>query len=285
MVIRDALLKAEEILKSGGIESARLDAQVLLAYTLQQDRVFLHLQKDLLIEPRQEKAYFDLIQKRAQYVPVAYLTGTKEFMSLEFCVTPDTLIPRPDTEILVEAVLEQLKPVLNPHVIDLGTGSGAIAVSLAYYHQGLTADAVDVSSGALNAAQENARRHGAGGRISFYRADMLSDPLDFGCLYDAVVSNPPYITKAEMAGLMEDVIRYEPEAALCGGEDGLLFYRAILSKMADKIKKQGLIAFEIGYNIGDEVCRLLKESEKFESVRMLQDLAGLDRVVLARRTG
>ncbi|MBR5157677.1 MAG: peptide chain release factor N(5)-glutamine methyltransferase [Clostridia bacterium] len=259
-------------------DTARLDAEVLLAYLLKKERVWFAIHSK---DKPDEKTVFDfrnLIERRKSGEPVAYITGTREFMGLPFKVKKGILIPRPDTETLVEAVLNENLPQ-NAKILDLCTGSGAIAVSLAYYMKQSSVCAVDISDICIKTATENAEINGVLNRVEFKQADVLYDELNFEKA-DALVSNPPYIESAELDDLMKDVKDFEPSLALDGGSDGLVFYRKIVSLLPKLLNDGGLVAFEVGHNQADSVCDILKE-QGCTDVKTVCDLAGIKRVVMA----
>ena len=256
----------EGYFQKAGLDSPRLDAEVLLSYVLNKERIFLYVHFDQPMEAAELAAYKDCIKRRVQRQPVAYITGHKEFMGLEFKVTPATLIPRPDTEILVEAVLQRLKAgaeAAGSLIADIGTGSGAICLSLLNYLPELQAVTVDISAEALAVAEENADRLELSERVEFLQGDMLG-PLAqqaerFSGRLSAIVSNPPYIPRADIAGLEPDVRAFEPLGALDGGEDGLDFYRRISLEAGAYLSDGGVLLFEIGWKQKDAVSALLAQ--------------------------
>ncbi len=281
MVIGALLKEATAALTAAGISSARLDSEVLLAFVLKKERLYLAMHKDADISAELAHRFRRLIDRRAAHEPVAYLTGCREFMSLPFYVAPGVLIPRPDTETLVEFALERLDKKIPYSILDLCTGSGAIAVSLAYYLPESHVTAVDISPLCTEAAQKNAAQNGVAARVTVLQADVykLSDEKK----YDCVVSNPPYIPSGVLPGLEPDVRDYEPATALDGGSDGLDFYRFLTKKAAALLKPAGLLAFEVGHDQSDAVMALLQESGSFQDIGTRRDLAGICRVVYGIR--
>jgi len=222
--------------------------------------------------------FIDGLKRLENDEPISYITGTREFMGLDFSVNSSTLIPRPDTEILVEAVLN-LTDGKTAKILDIGCGSGCIGISLAYYNKNAHITEIDISENALDTAKENAIKNGVNDRISFINMDILSDfPTEE---FDILVSNPPYIRSNVVPTLEKNVRDFEPLTALDGGDDGLIFYKRIIEN--EKIKKNGYIAFEIGYDQGTEVSNLLEKCGKFGEITLLKDLAGNDRVVIAEK--
>ncbi len=279
--IGEAVAEATGVLRSGGVEEARLDAEVILAFLLKMSRTELYLKTGSRIEDRVLEEYFAMIGRRAQHEPVAYITGEKEFMSLTFSVNRAVLIPRPETELVVEEALA-IKPL---RVIDVGTGSGAIAVSLAHYLPECRVWAVDVSAEALEVAGLNARRCGVDRRITFLRGNLL-DPLDspeFTDSFDVIAANLPYIPAREMDNLPLDVVGFEPHTALDGGDDGLRCYREMCPAAAGLLKTGGALLTEIGFNQAGAMRDLL-ENAGFSGVEVIKDLARFDRVVKAVKT-
>ncbi len=226
-----------------------------------------------------------LVARRTCGEPVAYLTGVQEFWSLDFAVTPDVLIPRPETEHLVETVAEFLASRPGPQrLLDLGTGSGAIAVSVARECPRVEVWATDVSHEALEVARANACRHGVDHRMRWLQGDLFGALGGSATSFDALVSNPPYIPGPDMARLPRDVRDWEPALALDGGTDGMVFYRRIVAEGIPHLREGGLLAVETGADLGDRVPELFHAHRGLDQVRVLPDHAGLPRVVTAERT-
>lgn len=282
MVIGTLLTEGTDALRQAGVESPRLDAEVLLAHLLQKERLYLSLHRTETVLSEIARAFRGLIARRAAHEPIAYLTGHKEFMSLDFQVGPGVLIPRPDTETLVELVIANFEKKKNISVLDLCTGSGAIAVSLAYYLPESRVTAYDISSICVETARHNAAQNGVGNRVMVEKKDVLQ-PLEAGTSYDCVVSNPPYIPAETVASLETDVRDYEPRSALDGGADGLLFYRHFAAAASPLLVTGGLLALETGHDQAAAVAALLKETGCFGEIGIHRDLAGIDRVVCGKR--
>ncbi|MDI7248009.1 MAG: peptide chain release factor N(5)-glutamine methyltransferase [Bacillota bacterium] len=291
--VRDALRIATERLRGAGIPTPRLDAEVLLAHVLGARREYLYAHPERRLGAEEHASYQAAVERRLTRLPVAYITGRKEFMSLEFLVDENVLIPRPETETLVEAVIDRLRergggvgqtagaPVL---VADIGTGSGAIAVSIAWFVRRACLIAVDISPEALRVARENARRHGVEGRMEFLEGDLL-EPLSGRNLegrIDAVVSNPPYLSRRMMANLPPEVAK-EPRGALAGGEAGLDLARAILDGARTFLAPDGFVALEVGHDHAATVRRIATDEFGYDGVDTIPDYAGVQRVVIARR--
>jgi release factor glutamine methyltransferase len=222
----------------------------------------------------------ELIKRRVDGWPVAYLTGEKEFYLLKFEVSPAVLIPRPETETLVLEADRLLKPLSKPTVLDLGVGSGCISVSIAHQKKDARITSVDISPDALDIARRNAERHGVAERIAFVQGDLF-DPVP-PIAFDLVVSNPPYVTPAELAALAPDVREHEPRLALDGGPDGLAFYRRIAAGVGKTLKPGGWVLVEIGATQEEAVRSLFAERAELEIGKTLKDAHGLPRVVCAR---
>ncbi len=270
------------------VEQPRAAAEILLAHTLGVGRVDLYIQYDRPVEPRELAVFKELIQRRLQREPVAYIVGEKGFWSLDLKVTPDVLIPRPETEVLVEAALSIMPPTTTPkpfEVLDLGTGSGAIVVALAKERPGHRFYAVDNSPKALAVAQNNARRYGLDTAIGFLLGSWFDAVGDRRRCFDLIVSNPPYISSPDLEKLPLEISRYEPRGALDGGPDGLDAIRLIIEKAAAHMSPGGWLLFEIGCDQRASVETLMAASTSYAGVAVIKDHSGLDRVVLARSKG
>jgi release factor glutamine methyltransferase len=272
----------ENFFREKGIESPRLDAEVLLAYLLQKERIYLYVHFDEPLERAELARFHEMVKKRVQRVPVAYILGEKEFMGLTFKVTSDTLVPRPDTEVLVQAAIERLKALGRPaKFADIGTGTGAICLSVLHYTEDTTAATVDISPTARAVAEENAVALGLTERVTFYTGDLL-EPLKEQ-KFAAILSNPPYIPDGDVAGLQAEVRLSEPPTALAGGADGLDFYRRLCSEGPELLENGGFMAFEVGVGQAHAVEALAKENELIARTEIIKDLAGIERVVVAYR--
>lgn len=278
----------KKFLSDKGCESARLDAELLLAHALEMPRLHLYLNFDRPLTAPELNAYRNLVKRRAAREPVAYITGQKEFYSRPFKVTRDVLIPRPETEILVEEVLKCLKsdppsPRAKLHGLEIGLGSGCIAITLLCECPDLKMTAIEISPAAAKIARENAKTHKVEERLQIVVADFLNDnwkdwlPQSLES-FDFLISNPPYATTEEIKKLMPDVRDHEPHLALDGGNNGLDFYRLIAQRAKDLMKSKGLIAVEIGENQGQSVPKIFSEHD-LKNIKVIKDYAGLDRVV------
>lgn len=271
----------EQYFKDKGIESPRLDAEVLLAHVLEKQRIYLYVHFDEPLQPGELAAYREMIKKRVLRVPVAQILGEKEFMGLTFKVTADTLVPRPDTEILVQAAVDRLRAMAGEEPLrfaDIGTGSGAICLSVLHYLSDTVADTVDISPAARAVAEENAASLGLADRVTFHTGDLLQ-PLS-GISFAAILSNPPYIPEADIATLAPEVRLKEPHTALSGGQDGLDFYRRLAKEAPAMLVPGGFTAFEVGIHQAGDVADLLKANPLIDRTEILPDYAGIDRVVV-----
>lgn len=268
----------EQYFKQKNIESPRLDAEVLLSHILGRERIYLYVHFDEPLEPAELARYREAIKQRVQRVPVAYIIGEKEFMGLTFRVTADTLVPRPDTEILVQAAIERLRARGDaPRFADIGTGTGAICLSVLHFLPKAQADTVDISPAARAVAEENAAALEVADRVTFHTGDLLA-PLAGQC-YDAILSNPPYIPDGDIAALAPEVRLKEPHTALAGGKDGLDFYRRLMADAPALLKDGGFLAVEVGIHQAAPVAALAIPA--FSRTEILKDYAGIERVVIA----
>lgn len=267
-MVRDILKKAAERLAFS--DTPMLDARVLLASVAGKEDASL-----IFDTPDDDtlKIFEEYVEKRAMGVPVAYILGEKEFMGFKFTLNEDTLIPRPDTECLVEKVIEK-STFPSPKILDLCTGSGCIGISLTKLIKGAQCDLTDISDGALSAARNNAAINSVDTLTRVFKLDLLNDEIPGG--YDIIVSNPPYIESGIVPTL--EVSSYEPHRALDGGEDGLLFYRIIAKNAYDALPDGGMLALEIGYDQRESVSALLGA---FSSIETFKDYGGNDRVIIA----
>ena len=280
--VRNHLELAERALQGGSHpDKARLDAELLLMHQLRKQRAWLiaHPRKELSAEAQDQ--YEALVRRRLAGEPIQYIIGECEFYSLPFRVTPDVLIPRPETEHLVEKVSELVPLFRKPRIVDVGTGSGAIAIALAHdWSPPAELTAMDISEAALEVARWNAKRIGFADRIRFLEGDLLAPVV--GERFDIVVSNPPYVPDTDRALIAVEVREYEPALALFAGEDGLDVYRRLIPAALAALVPGGYIALEIGFSQADAVKSLLSEAG-FANVEFAPDLQGIPRVVSALR--
>ncbi|MBR3050234.1 MAG: peptide chain release factor N(5)-glutamine methyltransferase [Selenomonadaceae bacterium] len=277
--IKNVLSDATQRLSAQKIDTPRLDAEILLAHVLNCRRLTLYIDSEKILPLESVLRFNDLINRRLKKIPVAYLTGTKDFMGLTFAVNENVLVPRPDTEILTELVGEFLRERVGGGIFaDLGTGSGAIAISILKFVKSARAMAVDISEAALSVAKFNAEKFHVADRIKFLCGDLFA-PLE-GKIFDAIVSNPPYIPTNELKTLQAEVQR-EPKLALDGGADGLNFYRRILCDAPRFLVDGGILAVEVGINQSSVVKNLFLATG-FVDVEIIKDLSGLERVVAGK---
>ena len=282
--VADVLRRATARLQEAGSDTPGLDAELLLMEALGWSREDLYRSPEVELQDPQIARFEGFVGRRGRGEPVAYVTGSREFWSLEFRVTRDVLIPRPETEHLVETVLDFLASRPGRcRILEVGTGSGAIAVSLAKERERAEVWAADVSAPALEVARENARRHGVERRIHWLRGDLLAPAQGLPGCFDVVVSNPPYIPSGELAGLQRDVRDWEPALALDGGIDGMDFYRRIVRDGVRHLRDGGLMAVEIGADLSRGVSELFRTHAELRRVRILSDYSGRPRVVAAER--
>ena len=282
--VAGVLQDAADRLGEAGIDTARLDAELLLMEALGWSREDLYRNPEGGLRHAQAERFESLVSRRLRAEPVAYMTGTQEFWSLDFRVTPDVLIPRPETEHLVETVAEFLASRPGPcRILEIGTGSGAVAVCLARECAEAEIWATDVSAPALDVARDNASRHGVEGKIRWLRGDLFAPVQGLAGWFDVLVSNPPYVPSSEIGGLQPDVRDWEPVVALDGGGDGMDFYRRLARGGGHCLRDGGLLAVEVGAEQGGAVSRLFDPEAGFHRVRVRRDYAGLPRVVTAER--
>jgi release factor glutamine methyltransferase len=276
----------DERFRKEGLTTPRLDAEVLLAETLGMDRVALYTHFDQPVQPAELMRFKKLIQRRLRREPVAYIVGQREFWSLKFIVTPDVLIPRPETEILV---VEALKVLSQPEqtkrrirILEMGTGSGAISVALAKELPSASVVATDLSEKALSIAEENSLRNGVRERILFLPGDLF-DPLEKGSIFELIITNPPYIPQDYFPSLPPEVRDFEPRVALDGGRDGLTFFRRVLPRLGEYLSPEGWVLAEIGAGQDQKVREIAAANPDLDSCDFLPDLAGIKRVFKARK--
>ena len=273
MTLCEAYEYGQQKLRDAQIEDADLDAWYLLEYATGINRAMYFMDRNRTIGENEKARYLEFVETRAQHVPLQHITGVQEFMGMEFCVNEHVLIPRQDTEVLVESVLDALRPGAN--ILDMCTGSGCILISLLKLSGcgHITGVGVDISKDALTIACENAQKHGVDAKL--VHSDLFCEVEG---QYDVIVSNPPYIRTAVIEELKEEVKFHDPRLALDGKEDGLHYYRRIVQESPNYLKKGGKLFFEIGHDQGESVSMLMKQAG-FVDVCVKKDLAGLDRVV------
>ncbi len=279
--IRRLLTWTTQYFENHHIESARLDAELLLAHVLHKQRIFLYTDFDLIVNPEELALFKSYIQKRVKGISTAAIIGEKEFMGLNFHVNEKVLIPRPDTETWLEKVIQYHRSESDISVADLGTGSGAILLSFLYYCKEAKGVGVDISKEALDTARENGESLEMKDRVEWIEGDYI-DALPEGVLYDGILTNPPYIPTADIAGLAEEV-KHEPMLALDGGEDGLIFYRRLAEKAAAHLKEGGFLAMEFGIHQWEDILALFKETGEFEDFEVITDYGGIERAIYCKK--
>ncbi len=272
MTFREAMCFGEEKLNTAGIVDAKSDAWLLLTYVCKIDRTFYYVHMDEEMSPELLAEYEAILNKRAEHVPLQYITGEQEFMGIPFHVNEAVLIPRQDTETLVEEALKIIRPGMK--VLDMCTGSGCILISILKNVVDVEGFGYDISKQAINVAKENAKLNNV--NATFERSDLFEEVVD---KFDVIVSNPPYIPTDVIGGLMPEVAVYEPIQALDGKEDGLHFYREIVKVASEYLKPGGKLLFEIGHDQGEAVSDLMLNAG-YKDVKVIKDLAGNDRVVI-----
>ncbi|MGA8142786.1 MAG: peptide chain release factor N(5)-glutamine methyltransferase [Candidatus Acidiferrales bacterium] len=292
---RAALREAMASLRAAQVPSHTLAAELLLMHALGHDRAWIYTHPEEPIDPAVLDRYFALIARRAAGEPTQYLTGKQEFWGLEFTVTPAVLIPRPETEHIIEVALERLGPrgikidmatgAPSPQlkIADVGTGSGCLAVTLAYELPHAEILATDISASALEVARRNAARHGVSDRIRFLQSDLLA-PVHGARSFDVIVSNPPYVGRNETGQLPREVRDHEPDAALFGGPTGVEFYARLIEQAEVLLPRGGILVLELGYNSLEHVRGLLYGQPAWVNVSVTNDLAGIPRVIAAERS-
>jgi len=283
MTIKEALKEGLNILKPN-IESAWLEAHILLGKVLEKERIYLISHDDEVISRQAFEEYISYINTRISGVPLQYITGKQEFMSLDFDVNPAVLIPRAETEILVDQVLNCISDLSENNtvrVLDIGTGSGCISICTAYYSKRAVITAIDISKDALQTAKQNANKHGILERIKFIESNLFEGISEQK--FDVIVSNPPYISTGTIMNLQTEVKNHEPMWALNGGDDGLDCIRRIIEEAHIYLESGGMLALEIGHDQAQRVASLIDKRAEYRNIRITKDYSGIDRVVIANK--
>ena len=279
MNIQSAIIEGATILKNKSINSAKLDSEILLASVIDKDRKYLILNNDQNIKEKNLIHFQKLINKRSFREPIAYLTNKKHFWNYKFFVTKDTLIPRPDTELIVEQILKLTKSKTKMKILDIGVGSGCILLTILKERKNFYGVGVDISKKCLNISKINAKNLEVSSRVKFFKSDV--DKFDLG-KYDLIVSNPPYIKKFNLKYLDKDVVNFEPKLALDGGLDGLSEIRKVITKSSELIKKNGKFILEIGFDQKNKVIKILN-NKGFYINSTVKDLANNDRCIISTK--
>lgn len=280
------ILWSAEYLTERGVDSGRLDAEHLLAEAVGAGRLQLYLEHERPLTPDELERFRPLLKRRARREPLQYILGRQPFRELDLEITPDVLIPRPETEVLVGEVLDwaRARPRGAPRALDVGTGSGAIALSLAFEGSFASVLATDIDEGALGVARRNRDAAGLADRVEL-RLGPLFDPVRPEECFDVIVSNPPYVAESEADALQPEIVEWEPRAAVFGGADGLDVIRALVAGAASRLAPGGLLALEVGSGQAEAVLRLIGESETYAAPSVRRDYAGKERIVLAKTRG
>jgi release factor glutamine methyltransferase len=299
MKTAQALIAATEQLSRANIENPQLEAEILLAHLLGKERIWFHLHPEFLFEDPVNRQYMALVARRAMHEPTAYIMEQQEFWSLSFRVTRDTLIPRPETELIVEIALSLVRRERwhRPFILDLGTGCGILAITLAREIPGASVVATDRSFPALIVAHQNAKRHGVKSRVSLVQADWVKPfrscetgilPCEKGAAganrgFHLVVSNPPYVADKDKRFLAEEIFKYEPERSLFSGEDGLEDIEKLIKAVPRVLCKESWFICEIGWNQGKQAVQMTRDTGMYRCAEVRKDLSGRDRVLIAER--
>ena len=292
LIIKELLQIGESALEKAGCMDPRIDAELIMLFMLKINKQQLFIKSPSLLDEKTCEAYFKLIDVRAGGTPVQYITGEQEFMGITFKVNENVLIPRQDTETLVEEVISEIKamaarnkvPRGGYQILDLCCGSGAIGVSICKLLKDVKVTAADISSKVITVAKENAQNAGVIKLMKFVEGDLFNTMRKGigGAKFHVIAANPPYIRREIIPTLQREIVEHEPLMALDGGEDGLDFYRRIITDATDYLRPEGLLFLEIGHDQGEAVCTLAKDSERFEDITIVRDLVGHDRVVKCR---
>ena len=286
-MISNALRWGMNRLKDSGVDTPKLDTEVLLMHSLNIDRNKLYLLSDKIINEKEQEIYKRCIYRRSKREPVAYITGRKEFRSLDFKLTKTVLVPRPETEILVdEALREYAQKKDASHVIrilELGTGSGVVAVSLAKEIKHIMLVATDISLDVIQVAVKNAHLHNVNDKISFLVGRYLEGIKQKGNRFDFIVSNPPYLSRSDWERAQPEIIEHEPSDSLFGGEDGMDFYRKIIPGTSNILSEDGCLILEVGIGQAEMVSDMIKKSASYSRVEVIKDLSQIKRVVKAKK--
>jgi release factor glutamine methyltransferase len=279
MKIQSAIINGAKILKDQHISTAELDSEILMMKVIGQDRKYIILNNEKNLKSEKLNKFKELIRERSNRKPIAYLTNTKNFWKHDFYVTEGTLIPRPDSEILIEEILRITKNKNKIRILDIGVGSGCILISILKEKKNFRGIGIDINKSCINISKINANKLNVDGRIKFYKTDV--DKFVLG-KYDLIVSNPPYIVKHKIKYLEKDVAKFEPTVALNGGLDGLSEIRKVINKSSELIKKNGKFILEIGTNQKNKTIDLLKE-KGFYINSVLKDLSRNDRCIVCTK--
>ncbi len=278
LTVLDVLNKSTDYLNKKGIESPRMNAELLLADILKCKRLELYLMYDRPLTEKELTEYREYLKRRSTFEPAQYIIGTVEFYGLEFKVSPAVLIPRPETEILVEAVINSVNKEDELRIMDIGSGSGNISIAIAVNLPNAFVTGIEISESAIKVAEENLKKYDLNKRVSFLNYDILSVNRDELSDFDIIVSNPPYVSKADYDKVQKEILNYEPNIAVTDFDDGYKFYREIISLSAQILKPNGKIFLEIAQGQSKKISEFMKENN-FKEISIVQDYQKIDRVI------
>jgi release factor glutamine methyltransferase len=283
--LAEAIQKAAESLAAHNVPNARMDAELLLRHALGQDRAWLLVHMQDRLDDQGQRSFERSIERRKLREPLQYITGTQEFWGIPLTVTTDVLIPRPETEFVVDAALKAVSGITDPFIVDLCTGSGCIAISLAKELPKARVFAADRSDRALHIAQENARQNGVADRIRFLEGDLFEmlEEMDLRGRIDCVVTNPPYVRSGDLSTLQPEVRDFEPAMALVAGPEGTEIAERIIHQAPEYLKPGGSLIMEMGIGQAEALRKILEDTHKFGFVKIVKDLAGIERVIVVHK--
>ncbi len=277
--ILELIKLSTDYLEKKGIDQPRLNAELLLADVLKCKRMNLYLSFDKPLQEPEIQKYREHIRRRAIFEPLQYIIGSVEFFGMDFTINKSVLIPRPETELIAEKVLECSKNISSPKILDIGTGSGNIAIAVANSNSDVSVTAVDISADALNVARENRAKYSLDNSIELICSDIKNLNSTFTNMFDIIVSNPPYVSSDEYSTLQKEIINYEPKIAVTDFGDGFSFYREIAAKSISLLKNsKGFLFFEMALGQSDEIKKIMNEND-FSNVEVYNDLSGIPRVI------
>ena len=279
MYIRTAIDEGSKILRKNNIKSYLLDSEILMSKVIKKNRKYVIMNLDKKLNQQSKDSYISLIKQRSCRKPIAYLIGKKDFWNYEFEISDKVLIPRPDTELIIEEVLKLTKNKPKLNILDIGVGSGCILLSILKEKKGFYGTGVDVSQKCIDLSKTNCQRFGLNKRVKFFKSDI--DNFNYG-KYDLIISNPPYINKLDLKYLEKDIIDFEPKLALDGGLDGLSVIRKVIEKSSRLIKNNGTLVLEIAFDQKEKVIKLLK-NKGFYTKKVLKDFAKNNRCIISTK--
>ena len=278
LTVLDAIKLSTDYMEKKGVESPRLNSELFLAGILKCKRLELYLNFERPLTTAETDTLRNYISRRGKFEPLQYILGSVEFYGLEFAVNPGVLIPRQETEILIDTVIQKLGANFSGRILDIGTGSGIIPVCLAAHLPGAAFTALDISSDALSTAKANAEQNGAAEKIEFVQGDIFDKDLSFNSKYDAIISNPPYISVKDCENLQKELLEYEPRGAYCDNADGFTFYREIITRAKDFLNPSGKLFFEAGEGQYMQIEEILKLAG-YNNVESIKDYLNIERVI------